>query len=141
MTPYVSDQTALISDDEQVPTARAVALGDDLPLTEAYPNRGLSAQWRRLLHRLTHVGPRGNKRPPLGQSCLIMTGPAGQEAGQMGIVTSHTPAMVEVAFLRTKDIKLVTTRKRPSSLVYLETGLVVTQRPDGSVWIEQGAKT
>jgi hypothetical protein len=59
----------------------------------------------------------------------------------MGIVTSQTPSMVEVAFLCQKGAKLVTTRKRPSSLIFLEIGLVVSQHPDGSVWIGQETKT
>ena len=64
-----------------------------------------------------------------------MTGVAGQDEGQMGIVTSQTKVMVGVSYIPTNGKGISTKTKQPRSLVMLEPGLVMIQDPDGSVWV------
>jgi hypothetical protein len=78
---------------------------------------------------------RGNVQPQIGQLCIIMTGVAGQDEGQMGIVTSRTRVMVEVTLASKSGEGIITKTKQPRSLVLLEAGLVMVQDPDGSVWV------
>ena len=65
----------------------------------------------------------------------VMTGKLEQEQGQVGIVTRQTPCMVEVAVPAAVGVHTVTHLKKPSSLILLESGLVLVQEKDGSVWI------
>jgi hypothetical protein len=89
-----------------------------------------------LYQRLTRVEQRGNNRPSIGQNCLIVKGKNGVDEGQMGVITDQTAAMVEVTFLSGKALLPTTRLKRPSSLIMLEPGLIVTQGKDGQVWIQ-----
>jgi hypothetical protein len=59
----------------------------------------VTQQWKNILCQLTRVGTRGNERPEFGQYCLVMTGKANQDLGQMGVVTTCTPSMVEIAYV------------------------------------------
>ena len=96
----------------------------------------LGARWRDLLGRMTtRTTVRGNIQPPIGQVCLIMTGIAGQDEGQMGVVTHHTRVMVGVTFRSKDGEKAITKLKHPRSLVLLEPDLVMVQESDGAVWI------
>ena len=78
---------------------------------------------------------RGNVQPKVGQSCIIMIGVAGQDEGQMGIVTGRTRVMVEVTLAAKSGEGIITKTKQPRSLVLLEAGLLMVQDPDGSVWV------
>ena len=91
--------------------------------------------WQHLLDQLTHTSVRGNVQPQIGQFCIIMTGIAAQDKGQMGIVTSQTKVMVGVSYIPTNGRGISTKTKQPRSLVMLEPGLVMIQDPDGSVWV------
>ena len=64
-----------------------------------------------------------------------MTGVAGQDEGQMGVVTHHTRVMVGVTFASKTGKGTSTKIKHPRSLVFLEPGLGMMQEPDGSVWV------
>ena len=97
----------------------------------------ISQNWREKLALLTRVGARGNTRPPLGQMCLVMVG-KNKDLGQIGLVTSGTPAMVAITSLRTNGTDIVTRLKRPSSLILLEAGLTLEQEANGSIWIRSG---
>jgi F0F1-type ATP synthase epsilon subunit len=67
--------------------------------------------------------------------CIIMTGIAGQDEGQMGVVTQHTKVMVEVTFAAKSGKGTITKTKQARSLVLLEPGLVMVQDANGSVWV------
>ena len=77
----------------------------------------------------------GNTRPPVGQMCLVMAGRADQEQGQVGIVTRQTACMVEIAVCPKDGARTVAHLKRPSSLIWLEPGLILVQETNGAVWI------
>ena len=95
----------------------------------------VKSRWRHLLGLLSRTTVRGNVQPQIGQLCIIMTGVAGQDEGQMGIVTSRTKVMVEVTLASRTGEGIMTKTKQPRSLVMLEAGLVLVQDPDGSVWV------
>jgi hypothetical protein len=135
MTRFQADDTTVVSDDDEVPIAIGVPQVEEHKLQGVDIKKSMSRRWQQILNRLTRTGPRGNQKPAVGQACLMMTGCSGQEEGQMGVVVNQTPAMVDVAYLGEKQ-GLTTRRKRPSSLIYLETGLTMKQRSDGSVWIQ-----
>jgi hypothetical protein len=62
--------------------------------------------------------------------CLVITRRRVQEEGHMGIVTNQSAVMVDVSYTHLCG-EVITKRKRPSSLVLLEAGLMVTQQfPD-----------
>jgi hypothetical protein len=87
------------------------------------------------LKALSRVGPCGNKRPPIGQMCLVMVGKIAGDQGQVGMVTRHTPCRVEISVPVSNGAPSVLYMKKPSSLVMLEPGLMLVQDDDGSVWI------
>jgi hypothetical protein len=80
---------------------------------------------------------RGNVQPVIGQTCIVMTGVAGQDEGQMGVVTSRTRVMVEVTMVHTSGKGTITKTKQPRSLMFLEPGLGVVQDSDGAVWVRR----
>jgi hypothetical protein len=137
MTPRRSQSDVWVSDDEQDNRWAETQQKDKKILKPYGGGRNLSQQWRRILQRLTRVGVRGNTRPNIGQNCLIMTGKPGEEHGQMGVITSQTPAMVSVTYRRNATDSVVTRLKQPRSLILLEAGLTVAQDSNGSVWIRQ----
>ena len=67
--------------------------------------------------------------------CLVMTGVAGQDEGQMGVVTRATNVMVDVTMAHKSGKGTITKLKQPRSLVFLEPGLVLVQEHNGSVWV------
>ena len=95
------------------------------------------ARWRQLFRQLTRTTVRGNVQPPIGQMCLVMTGVAGQDEGQMGVVTRRTKVMVDVTMVHKSGKGTVTKSKHVRSLVFLEPGLVLTQDQNGSVWVQR----
>jgi hypothetical protein len=103
-------------------------IGSSAPVTKR-------SRWRELLGQLTRTTVRGNVQPQIGQTCLIMTGVAGQDAGQMCIVTGTSKVMVEVALLHKDGTRVITKSKQPRSLVFLDPGLIITQDENGSVWV------
>jgi hypothetical protein len=94
--------------------------------------------------KIAAVGPNGKSREYATRNRTsvlgLMTGKVNQDQGQVGVVPSHTPAMVEVTYRRDAGGKLSTVQKRPSSLILLEPGLVAVQETDGSVWIHRERK-
>jgi hypothetical protein len=92
-------------------------------------------RWLRRFAQLTRTTLRGNVQPVIGQACIVMTGVAGQDEGQMGIVTNKTKIMVEVTMVHASGKGTVTKTKQPRSLVFLEAGLGVVQDDNGSVWV------
>ena len=76
-------------------------------------------------------------QPAIGQMCIVMTGVAGQDAGQMGIATSKTKVMVEVTMAHQSGKGTITKAKQVRSLVFLEPGLGMVQDPNGSVWVRR----
>jgi hypothetical protein len=92
-------------------------------------------RWLRRFGQLTRTTLRGNVQPVIGQACIIMTGVAGQDEGQMGIVTNRTKVMVEVTMVHSSGKGTTTKSKQPRSLVFLEPGLGLVQEDDGSVWV------
>ena len=103
-----------------------------IPSQEQSHSRSL---WRHVLNRLTRTTVQGNVQPRIGQMCIIMTGIAGQDEGQMGVVTQHTKVMVEVTFAAKSGKGTITKTKQARSLVLLEPGLVMVQDANGSVWV------
>jgi hypothetical protein len=95
--------------------------------------------WLQALGQLTRTTVRGNVQPKVGQMCIIMKGVAGQDEGQMCVVTSTSKVMVGVAFVHQDGVKTITKSKQPRSLLFLEPGLVLTQDLNGSVWVRSAA--
>jgi hypothetical protein len=108
-----------------------------VPSTEHFH---IGSRWRQLLKLMTRTTVRGNVQPPIGQLCIIMTGVAGQDAGQMGVVTHHNKVMVEVTFAARAGKGTTTKTKQPRSLVLLEPGLIMVQDINGSVWIRSAVQ-
>jgi hypothetical protein len=98
--------------------------------------KAMSRQWRKILCKLTRTQARGNVQPQIGQTCLIVKGTAGQDEGQMGIVTNVTRVRVDVTFIPKSGVGTVTKSKQPSSLIFLATGLTIVQDEYGSVWVK-----
>lgn len=94
-----------------------------------------TCHWQERVTGLLHVGARSNSQPPVGQVCLLMTGKANEDIGQVGVVVRQAPTMVEVAIQAPSGACVISCMKRPSSLIYLEAGLYMVQEDDGSVWI------
>jgi hypothetical protein len=97
----------------------------------------MRARWQRRLGQLTRTTVRGNVQPVIGQTCIVMTGVAGQDEGQMGVVTSRTKVMVEVTMVHTSGEGTITKIKQPRSLMLLEPGLGLVQDIDGAVWVRR----
>jgi hypothetical protein len=64
-----------------------------------------------------------------------MKGIAGQDEGQMGIVTSVTRVRVDVTFIPKNGKGTITKSKQPSSLILLANGLTLVQDDFGTVWV------
>jgi hypothetical protein len=92
-------------------------------------------RWRQRFKQLVRMSIRSNVQPKIGERCLIMTGIAGEDEGQMGVVTKRTRVMVEVSFVPKCGEGIISKNKHPRSLIMLEAGLVLMQDPDGSVWV------
>jgi hypothetical protein len=95
----------------------------------------LVRQLKASLAQLLRFRPTGNVLPPIGQRCLILRGKAGYDEGQVGVVSDSTAAMVWVTFRdplgKHTSIKL----KRPSSLMMLDPTIIISQEPNGTLWI------
>ena len=109
MTPQRTHGDTWVSDDENEEEQadeqqRASAQGSAGPDSKA----NMARRWKRKLQQLGRMGNPGNTRPGIGQVCLVMTGKVNQDQGQVGVVTSHTPAMVEVTYGRDAGGKLST---------------------------------
>jgi hypothetical protein len=91
--------------------------------------------WRRALQRLPRFKVRGEKQWQVGQRCLVMTGKAGCDEGQVVIITERKPCLVEIAFLG-PDGKIRRKAKRPGSLIGLRPGVTVVQEADGTIWVQ-----
>jgi hypothetical protein len=107
------------------------------PLTKSKEPSRDRATWRQLFGQLTRTTVRGNVQPSIGQMCLIMTGIAGQDAGQMGVVTSRSKVMVDITMAHQSGKGTVTKSKHVRSLILLEPGLVLEQDQAGSVWVRR----
>jgi hypothetical protein len=98
---------------------------------------GILREWRNVFRQLTRVGIRGSKKPRVGQVCLVMKGRAGEDEGQMAVVTGSRKVMVEIAWKGETAGLPIRKLKHPQSLVMLEEGLVLEQMADGVVWIRR----
>jgi hypothetical protein len=135
MTRHQMHTTGWVLDDEshvQEPCPQTVV---PLPPWRDGKGKTLSRQWRKCLQRLTRTQTRGNIQPQIGQACLIMKGIAGQDEGQMGIVTSVTRVRVDVTFIPKNGKGTITKSKQPSSLILLANGLTLVQDDFGTVWV------
>jgi hypothetical protein len=98
-------------------------------------------RWRERLRTgfcyMLRMGPRGNVLPRVGDHCLVVTGKAGDDIGQMGRVTDVKTLMVEIGYRSPRNGKIVYKHKKPSSLVMLEDGLRLEQDKNGMVWIRR----
>jgi hypothetical protein len=137
MSPQVVRDDVWVSDEE------SICEGEPLPHKKG--NHSLRTKvfghvlqsWQKRALSLSRVGARGNKRPPIGQMCLVMTGKVSRDQGQVGLVARHTPCMVEVLVSPENGAQPVSYMKKPSSLIMLEAGLVLVQDDDGIVWIRR----
>ncbi len=113
--------------------------GSQVPLetksTEWSKRTIFGSRIKEIAQRLFLARPRGNKRPKLGQMCLVMKGETGCDEGQMVIVSERTTAMVRVTYVRNKHGLTKTKLKRPSSLIMLDPGVTLIQENDGTMWI------
>ena len=140
MSPRLRANDGIVSDDESE-TGAKVAFPKKTHVGLAQPTpRVATHSWQECFRRLVRVGARGNARPAIGQLCLVMTGNAHDELGQVGVVIRRTPAMVEMMVQPKSGAQCLLCVKRPSSLILLESGLSLVQDPDGSVWIRRDAQ-
>jgi hypothetical protein len=95
--------------------------------------------WQERLHKnirqLTRMEPRGNSLPKVGTHCIVMVGNVTQDVGPMAQVTKLTKKMVEVKYRDARNGRLEHKMKRPSLLIMLETGSMMVQDAQGTVWI------
>jgi hypothetical protein len=102
---------------------------------EKYPDRlAWQERLRRGFRHLVWMGPRGNRRPEIGAHCIVIGG-TGRDSGQMAQVTDRTAKMVGIKYRGAKGHRLEYKKKRPSSLIMLEAGLVMKQDIHGTVWV------
>jgi hypothetical protein len=141
MSPHLRHDDIIVSDEESdtetVPpqTDKQRSCSPHPP-----PRRSTSRSWQECFRHVGRVGARGNMRPSIGQACLVVSGNAHEELGQVGVVIRQTPAMVEMMVRAKSGAPDSMVMKRPSSLILLETGLVLVQDIDGSVWIRRDVK-
>jgi hypothetical protein len=137
MTPFSHPE----SDSRSDPNLYADATNEDKdispPVTKSMEQSWGRTTWHQLFGQLTRTTVRGNVQPPIGQMCLIMTGVAGQDEGQMGVVTRRSKVMVDITMAHKSRKGTLTKSKHVWSLVLLEPGLVMTQDQDGSVWVQR----
>jgi hypothetical protein len=91
--------------------------------------------WRLVLQGLPRLKIRSEKQWRIGERCLVMTGKAGLDEGQVAVITERKPCMVEIAF-RGPDGNIRRKSKRAGSLIGLRPGVTVVQDADGSVWVQ-----
>jgi hypothetical protein len=90
--------------------------------------------WRRAMLGLPRMQLRSETLPRIGQQCLVLTGKAGYDEGQVAMIAQQKRCMVEIAFVGPKgDIRRKL--KRPSTLLFLGKGVTVTQEQDGTMWV------
>ena len=70
-----------------------------------------------------------------------MKGKAGDDEGQVGIISDRTAAMVHVTDASDRHGGRTKKLKRPSSLIMLDQNVTLVQEKDGTVWVRQCAKT
>ena len=141
MTPHLNLEDRLVSDDNTEEENSLARRNEEKRKDPCPKKRKFSRRWREKLALLTQVGTPGNTRPQIGQMCLTMVGKINEDVGQIGVITSCTPLMVAVTLLRAVGNVTMTQLKRPSSLILLETGLIVVQELDGSVWIRRDSNS
>ena len=105
------------------------------PMMKRGQSGRMKTRWLHVLGQLSRTTLRGNVQPAIGQQCIVMKGVAGQDEGQMGVVTNRSRVMVEVTVAHHTGKGTVTKRKQPSSLIMLEPGLGLVQDVDGTVWV------
>jgi hypothetical protein len=94
-----------------------------------------AAWWRRVILTLPRMRVRSEEMPRIGQQCVVMTGKAGDDAGQVAVVTVRKRCMVEIAYVGAKgDIRRKL--KRPGTLLFLRKGVTVVQDEAGAVWVQ-----
>jgi hypothetical protein len=138
MSPHLRDDDIIVSDEES--DTETVSPQTDKQRScspRPQPRQFSSRSWHECFRRIGRVGARGNLRPSVGQACLVVSGNAHEELGQVGVVRRHTPAMVEMMVRAKSGSQDLLVMKRPSSLILLEAGLVLVQDIDGSVWIRR----
>jgi hypothetical protein len=91
--------------------------------------------WRLVLQGLPRLKIRSEKQWRIGERCLVMTGKAGLDEGQVAVITERKPCMVEIAF-RGPDGNIRRKSKRAGSLIGLRPGVRVVQDADGSIWVQ-----
>jgi hypothetical protein len=124
-----------VTDDETDDACR-----NDREETEVeYSKTRTRVAWQERLRKgvryLMHMEPRGNALPEVGTRCLVMSGTAGQDCGQMAEVTDQKRQMVGIKYRGSNKRRLEYKVKRPSSLIMLEAGLTVKQDIHGTVWV------
>jgi hypothetical protein len=117
------------------------SISDDDSVGEDHECERAHRSWRNRLRdgfrQLVRLEPYCDGQPRAGEYCIIMTGKAGQDLGQMGRVTDVKPVMVEVAYRGPEEGPIVYKNKRPSSLIMLEDGLEVIQTREGIIRIQR----
>jgi hypothetical protein len=71
-----------------------------------------SAWWKKIILSLPRMSVRSKELPRIGEQCLVMKGKAGDDEGQVGVVTDRKRCMVEIAFQGPKgDIRRMTVNR------------------------------
>ena len=136
MSPRQTQNDVWVSDEESIEEQTLSVQQAKASIVPYWRKQVGWALWRERLKRLTRVGIRVDTRPPVGQLCLVMVGKMEQGQGQVGIVTRQTACMVELTMCAGGgEGHTVAHLKRPSSLIFLEQGLVLVQDENGSVWL------
>jgi hypothetical protein len=131
MTPFIQNEVVVTDAEDDDSYERPRSVRPIVPRTGQLLIRHL----RDTLAQFVRLRPSGNVRPKIGQTCLIMKGKAGVDEGQVGIVSDTTASMVWVTFLSDQHGKQRSKLKRPSSLIMLDSKLIVVQDRDGTRWI------
>jgi hypothetical protein len=97
------------------------------------------AWWKKIILSLPRMSVRSEELPRIGEQCLVMKGKAGDDEGQVGVVTDRKRCMVEIAFQGPKgDIRRKL--KRPGTLIFLKKGVTVKQDRNGTMWVQPERK-
>ena len=137
MSPFLQNEIWVSDVEEDSPQSSPVRTRALIPRTGTLLIRHL----KHVTRQLAQYRPHGSTRPELGQKCLIMKGKAGDDEGQVGIISDRTAAMVHVTYASDQHGGRTSKLKRPSSLIMLDPDVTLVQKKDGTIWIRQCTKT
>jgi hypothetical protein len=137
MTPFIHNNNWVSDAEEDSPPSSPHVQTALVPRTGNFLIRHTKQLWG----HITCLRPSGCTVPSIGQACLIVKGKTGVDEGQVGVVSDTAAAMVWVTYRHDHHGRRVSKLKRPSSLIMLDPGVVVSQDDNGTIWVRPLAAT